>query len=148
MTFIDPASVPPRIGSGYPEPYRQRSPLREKRALGDAGGLAGFGVNLTTLPPGEWSSQRHWHSLEDEFVWVLDGEVTLVTDAGEQVLRGGQCAAFPAGRPDGHHLINRSDRPARYLEVGGRDPADICTYPDADLHFEGGRYTRKDGTPY
>ena len=94
---------------------------RVKRRLGDACGLTRFGVNLVTLPPGGQSALRHWHTLEDEFVYVLEGEVVLVTDDGEQVLRAGDCAGYPAGKPDGHHFVNRSGAPARYLEVGNRD---------------------------
>jgi uncharacterized cupin superfamily protein len=107
---------------------------------------------MTTLAPGSWSSQRHWHEMEDEFIYVLEGEVTLVTDAGETVLRPGMAAGFPAGKPDGHHLINRTDKPARYLEVGTRSPTEVAHYSDIDL---GGRkadgrfiFTRKDGEPY
>lgn len=148
MPRVDPATIAPRIGSGYPAPFRDAMPTRAKRALGDAGGLTTFGVNLVHLPPGEWSSQRHWHSHEDEFVWVLAGELTLVTDAGEERLGPGDAAAFPAGRADGHHLVNRSAAVATYLEVGGRDPADRVTYPDIDLAYSADGYTGKDGTPY
>jgi uncharacterized cupin superfamily protein len=119
---LDPATVAERTGSDYPEPFREAVAGRVKRVLGEPLGLTQFGVNLVTLPPGCWSSQRHWHSHEDEFVFVVAGELTLVTDAGEQVLGPGMAAGFPAGREDGHHLINRSDRPAVYLEVGSRIP--------------------------
>ena len=114
----DPVSVTPRVGSTYPAPFGAPLAGREKRALGDTLKLTQFGVNLVTLAPGSWSSQRHWHANEDEFIYVLDGEVTLVTDAGEKVLGPGMAAGFPAGKPDGHHLVNRSERPALYLEVG------------------------------
>jgi uncharacterized cupin superfamily protein len=146
MKKIDLAAAPVRTGCGYPPPYE----ARERKQLGDAGGLTSFGVNLLTLAPGVWSSQRHWHSHEDEFVWVVEGEVTLITDAGEEVLRAGDCAAFRADDPDGHHLVNRSARPALVLEVGSRVEADGCDYPDADMvarpreHF----YRHRDGTPY
>src|SRR5215475_8081942 len=130
---LDPASVSPRSTSGYPEPYRSRVLPREKRALGDALGLTKVGVNLTTLPPGKESSMRHFHTREDELVYVLEGEVVLVTDEGEQVLGPGACAGFPAGSRNGHHLCNRGDRPARYLEISNRDPADTAEYPDVDL---------------
>ena len=116
--WLDPVSVTPRVGSTYPAPSGAPLAGREKRALGDALKLTQFGVNLVTLAPGTWSSQRHWHANEDEFIYVLDGEVTLVTDAGEKVLGPGMAAGFPAGKPDGHHLVNRSERPALYLEVG------------------------------
>jgi uncharacterized cupin superfamily protein len=149
---LDPMEVSPRTGSIYPEPYGDPIAGRAKRALGDALGLTQFGVNLTTLAPGSWSSQRHWHENEDEFVYVLEGEITLVTDAGEILLKPGMAAGFPAGRPDGHHLINRTDRPAHYLEVGTRAPTEVAHYSDIDLggRKEGGRFvlTRKNGDPY
>lgn len=130
---LDPSTLPVRNASGYPEPFRSRVLPREKRALGDALGLTKIGVNLTTLLPGKQSSVRHSHTLEDEMVFILEGEVVLRTDAGEQVLGAGMCAAFPAGDTDAHHLVNRSDRPARYLEISNRDAADIAIYPDDDL---------------
>jgi uncharacterized cupin superfamily protein len=117
-------------------------------------GLQQFGVNLTTLPPGKESSMRHWHTHEEEFVYVLEGELVLRTETGEQVLAAGTCAGFPAGSGDGHQLINRSSQPAVYLEVGSRHAADVVFYPDADvdMHFDPavhqGRFTRRDGTPY
>jgi len=145
MAKIDPEAAPLRIGSGYPAPFHEMSRTREKRALGDAGGLTDFGVNLVTLPPGEWSSQRHWHEHEDEFVLVLAGEVMLVTDAGETPLGAGDCAAFPKGLADGHHLVNHGTTPARYLEIGTRSAADTCHYPDIDLLWADERYSRKEG---
>ena len=141
--------LPVRTGSGYPEPFRQRSLTRTKKRLGDAAGLSDFGVNLTRLPPGEWSSARHWHKLEDEFVWILEGELVLVTDEGETVMKAGDCAGFPKGKPNGHHLLNRSNRDAVYLEVGTRSGnGEVATYPDIDLHLAGGKFLHKDGTPY
>jgi uncharacterized cupin superfamily protein len=121
-----------------------------RQRLGDAGGISQFGVNLLRLPPGAWSAQRHWHSDEDEFVWVLSGKVMLIADEGEHVLRAGDCAAFPKGQPNGHHLVNKSDETAVVLEVGMRSAVDVCDYPDIDLRIDGrvGHYTRKDGTPY
>jgi uncharacterized cupin superfamily protein len=149
---LDPRSLSPRIDSGYPEPFRSRVLPREKRSLGDALGLAKFGVNLTTLPPGKESSMRHWHSHEEEFVFVLEGEVVLCTEEGEQTLTAGTCAGFKAGAKDGHQLVNRSSRPAVYLEVGTRDDADAVVYPDVDLMWNPAvhpdRFTRRDGTPY
>ena len=149
---LDPRSLSPRVDSGYPEPFRSRVLPREKRSLGDALGLAKFGVNLTTLPPGKESSMRHWHSHEEEFVFVLEGEVVLCTDAGEQTLVAGTCAGFKAGAKDGHQLVNRSNQPAVYLEVGTRDDADTVVYPDVDLLWnpavQPDRYTHRDGTPY
>ena len=148
-----PDSVPPRNTSGYPEPYRSLVLPREKRALGDALGLTKIGVNLTTLGPGKQSSMRHHHTLEDEFVFVVEGAVVLLSDEGEQLLTSGTCAGFPAGKPNGHQLINRSERPARYLEISNRDPADRAFYPDVDLAYgrdENGRqvFTRKDGSRF
>src|SRR6185436_11732623 len=147
---LDPAAVPPRSTSGYPEPFCSRVLPREKRALGDALGLTKIGVNLTTLLPGKESSMRHFHTREDELVFVVEGEVVLVTDEGEQVLRAGTCAGFPAGARNGHQLVNRTDRPARYLEISNRDPEDGAEYPDVDLAYRKGPdgkaiFTRKDG---
>jgi uncharacterized cupin superfamily protein len=149
---FDPMTVPAQTGSTYPEPYRSQVAGRAKRRLGDAAGLTHFGVNLVTLPPGSPSSMRHWHSHEDEFLYVVEGELVLATDAGEQILRPGMVAGFPAGKADGHRLINRGDKPAVYLEVGDRDPNDVCEYHNIDMRavpFEGkSRYVHKDGTPY
>ena len=151
MPKIDIESVCKRKGSTYPAPFNEMAKERIKHGLGDAGGLTDFGVNLTHLPPGCWSSQRHWHSAEDEFVYVISGEVTLITDAGEEVLRGGDCAAFPKNVANGHHLVNKSGAEAVYLEIGTRVPqSDDCTYPDIDMLLDRskGRFTHKDGTPY
>src|SRR5689334_23988414 len=150
---LDPATVVPRTDSGYPEPFRSRVLPREKRRLGDALGLTKIGVNLTTLPPGKESSMRHFHTREDELVFVVEGEVVLVSDEGEQVLTAGTCAGFPAGARNGHQLVNRTDRPARYLEISNRDPSDTAEYPDEDLGYRQGSdgapiYTRKDGSRY
>jgi uncharacterized cupin superfamily protein len=144
--------APARMGSGYPEPFRSQVAGREKRALGDVAGLSNFGVNLVRLPPGSPSSMRHWHAREDEFVYVLEGEVVLETDAGEQVIKAGMCAGFPAGVADGHRLVNKSNAVAVYLEVGDRRFGDEVVYPDIDMHGrqtdKGFVFTRKDGTPY
>jgi uncharacterized cupin superfamily protein len=150
MGKIDVSRLAVRKGSGYPAPFHEAARDRTTKALGDAASLSDFGVNLVTLPPGNWSSQRHWHSHEDEFVYVLSGELTLVTDAGECLVKAGECAAFPKDTPDGHHFINRSSAGAVYLEVGTRcDGNDICTYPDIDLALTPGRgFTHKDFTPY
>jgi len=154
MPKIDPSKAPRGEGTRYPPPFdvpcRKRTWLR----LGDAADLTQFGINLLRLPPGSWSSQRHWHAHEDEFVYVLDGEVVLVTDAGEEVLRTGECAGFRAGVRDGHHLQNRSEREAQILVVGSRNNEDHGEYPDIDLAFTPGRYSgqggfrHKDGMPY
>jgi uncharacterized cupin superfamily protein len=150
---LDPRTVEAVVRSGYPEPYRSRVLPREKRRLGDALGLTRIGINHTTLPPGKESAMRHWHTLEDEFVYVLEGEVVLRTGAGEQLLSAGMCAGFPAGADDGHQLINRSARPAVYLEISNRDAADSAHYsdPDVDLRWNApearGKFTRRDGTP-
>jgi len=120
-------------GSGYPEPFKSRMGDRAKRRLGEAFGLTQFGVNLVTLGPGGQSALRHWHTQEDEFVYVLEGELVLVTNTGEQLLRAGDCAGYKAGEPDGHHLINRSKATACYLEMGSRREGDVAFYPDDDL---------------
>ncbi|HEX5162177.1 MAG TPA: cupin domain-containing protein [Steroidobacteraceae bacterium] len=149
---LDPQTVEPRTGSGYPEPYRSRVLPREKRALGNALGLTKIGINQTVLPPGKESSMRHWHTHEEEFVYVLSGEVVLITDAGEQTLTPGTCAGFPLGTQDGHQLVNRGPVPAVYLEISNRDPADGAVYPDVDLQFHGVNaevmFTRKDGSRF
>jgi uncharacterized cupin superfamily protein len=151
MPKIDIDAAPQRQGSNYPPPHDAPCAGRRRRVLGDAAGLDQFGVNLMRLPPGQWSSQRHWHSAEDEFVWVVQGEVVLVEDGGETVLRAGDCAGFKAGVADGHHLENRSDREAVLLEVGSRRPdQDTCTYSDIDMIARAGEdgYRHRDGTPY
>ena len=150
MPKIDIAAVPERKGSGYPKPFDAACSERIRRRLGDAGGLCDFGVNLMRLPPGGWSSQRHWHSHEDELVYVLEGELVLVEDDGETPLRAGDCAAFPKNSGNGHHLINRSAATAVYLEVGSRSPVDVITCSDIDMMSPSsdGRFLHKDGTPY
>ena len=152
MPVIDPANVPVKTGSIYPEPYAGMMRGRSSLRLGEAGGLTQFGVNLVTLEPGALSSLRHWHRHEDEFVMVTEGECILVQDAGETAMRPGDCAAFPAGDPDGHHFINRSDRVARFLVVGTRAPRKVATYSDVDLRLEieagRARFTHKDGSDF
>ena len=150
MPKVDIAIVPTRKGSGYPSPFDAPCAARTRRRLGDAGGLRDFGVNLMTLPPGGWSSQRHWHSDEDEFVYVVEGELKLVEDDSQMVLRAGECAAFPKGTGNGHHLITESSAMAVYLEVGSRNPNDLTTCSDIDMMSSNvdGRFVRKDGTPY
>ncbi|HEX2197241.1 MAG TPA: cupin domain-containing protein [Burkholderiales bacterium] len=139
--------------SNYPEPFAARMAGREKRPLGDAFGLRNFGVNLTRLAPGAVSALRHAHTRQDEFIYVLEGHPTLVTDAGETALEPGMCAGFRAGTGDGHHLVNRGAQDVVYLEVGDRAAGDEASYPDDDLKAvsapDGGwRFTHKDGTPY
>jgi uncharacterized cupin superfamily protein len=148
---FDPKDLPEQSSSGYPEPYKSRVAGRYRRRLGDHAGLRNFGVNLTRLEPGFESSMRHWHEKQDEFIYVLEGELTLVTDAGRQKLGPGMAAGFPAGKADGHQLVNESDRPAIYLEIGDRTPDDAATYSDVDLavRMVDGKwvYSRKDGKP-
>ena len=149
---FDPKELPEQSTTGYPEPYKTRVAGRYRRRLGDAAGLKNFGVNLTRLEPGAESSMRHWHSKQDEFISVLEGEVTLVTDAGRQRLTPGMAAGFPAGKADGHQLINETSRPVLYLEIGDRTPGDGAAYSDVDLaaHAVDGKwvFTHKDGSPY
>src|SRR3954469_3486230 len=131
--IADPKSLPKRSGTGYPPHFAKMLEGRVKYQLGNAVGLTAFGVNLTELAPGAWSSQRHWHTKQDEFIYVIEGEITLVTDAGETLLKPGMSAGFPAGKPDGHHLINKSNKPAAYLEIGDRPAGDGAHYPDVDM---------------
>ena len=152
MPVIDLSKVPVKTGSIYPEPYATMMQGRSSLRLADAGGLTQYGVNLVQLEPGALSSLRHWHQNEDEFVWVVEGECTLVQDGGETVMRPGDCAAFPAGTPDGHHFVNRSAGVAKFLVVGTRAPQEVATYSDVDLRVEIGggaaRFTYRDGTPF
>ncbi len=150
MPKIDIQAVPKRLGVGYPAPFAAPCAGRIRQRLGDAGGLTDFGVNLMHLPPGNWSSQRHWHTHEDEFVYVLAGELTLVEDTGETLLRAGDAAAFPKNTGNGHHLINKSTSTAIYLEAGSRSMEDLTTCSDIDLMSSAadGRFTHKDGAPY
>ena len=148
---IDVERAPIRRGTGYPAPYDIPCRERVRYNLGDAAGLTQFGVNRMHLAPGTWSSQRHWHGGEDEFVMVLSGEVVLVMDDREQLLRAGDCAGFPAGAPNGHHLQNRSTQEAVVLEIGSRRPdADPVDYPGIDLVLRLGErsYRHRDGRPY
>jgi uncharacterized cupin superfamily protein len=150
MTVVDPKTLPPRLGSNYPEPYRSKLGGREKRVVGDAVGLKNFGVNLVRLPPGAVSAMRHWHTRQDEFVYVLEGTATLLSDVGKTPVPAGYCAGFPAGAQDGHCLVNESDRDVVYLEIGDRTPGDVSTYPDDDMMgkvVQSWAITRKDGSP-
>jgi len=149
---IDPATVVPRLTTIYPKPLAGVVSGRAKRALTEKLGLTQFGVNVTTLAPGSASAHRHWHVSEDEFCYVLDGELTLITNDGEQVLRSGMAVSFPANEENGHQLVNKTDRPATYLEVGTRAQIDRCFYPDVDMEVTkvGGKYgvRHKDGRPW
>lgn len=148
---VESNSLPVIVGSGYPVPFDKPCSARARQRLGDPSGLNDFGVNLLRLPPGTWSSQRHWHTTEDEFVFVIEGEVVLITDSGEETLRIGDSAGFKAGVNDGHHLENRSARDAVVLEVGSRNPQDEVEYSDIDMRFSrtgAGHFAHKDGTPY
>ena len=146
---IDPATLEAITGTLYPSPFDEPCRSRQRKRLGDVAGLTQFGVNLLRLPPGAWSSQRHWHEREDEFIYVLSGEVTLITDAGAEVLRAGDCAGFKANDPNGHCLQNRSDRDVVALEIGSRITGETAHYSDIDMMAHAaGAYTHRDGTPY
>jgi uncharacterized cupin superfamily protein len=149
---LDLTKVPVKTGSIYPSPYAEEMAGRSSLRLGQAGGLTQFGVNIVILQPGAKSSLRHWHLHEDEFVMVLSGDCTMVEDAGPVIMRPGDCAAFPAGVPDGHHFINHTDAETRFLVVGTKAAREVATYSDVDLmvHMENGeaRFTLKDGSPY
>jgi len=148
---IDVATLPVLTGTLYPSPFDEPCRARHRTRLAAAAGLTQYGVNLLRLAPGAWSSQRHWHTGGDEFIYVVSGEVVLVTDAGEETLRAGDCAGFKAGDPDGHHLQNRSGADTTILEIGTRVPGEAAYYPGIDLVAQassGGVYTHVDGTPY
>lgn len=144
--------VPAEEGSRYPKPFDAPCRARSRRRLGDVFGLVDFGVNLLVLPPGAWSSQRHWHTREDELVYVLEGAPTLVSDEGERVLGPGDVAGFPAGRDNGHHLVNNTDDRVVVLEVGARRTDDDTYYSDIDMQIlgraSGTAFTRRNGEPY
>lgn len=149
MPKIDIDAAPTGHGTGYPEEFAAPCKPRRRWRLGDAVGLDQFGVNLLRLPDGAWSSQRHWHEGEDEFVWVVSGEVVLIEDEGETVLRAGDCAGFKAGVPNGHKIENRSGAEAVLLEVGTRVPGgDNGDYPEIDMVFRQDVFLRRDGTPF
>jgi uncharacterized cupin superfamily protein len=152
MPKIDPATVKEHHGSRYPAPYDAPCAGRHWKRLGHAAGLTAYGANLVRLDPGAWASQRHWHERLDEFLVVLSGELVLVEDGGETVMRAGDCAAFPKNSGNGHHMVNRSDAEAVFLVVGDNHPQERCHYPDADLMFvedgRGGHYTNRAGERY
>jgi uncharacterized cupin superfamily protein len=154
MGVIDQSKCPVKTSTIYPEPYASQMAGRSSLRLGDAGGLTQFGANLVILQPGAVSSLRHWHAHEDEFVMVTQGELVLVQDGGEHVMRPGDCATFPAGDPNGHCFVNRTGAEARFLVVGTKAPREVCTYSDVDLVLEVDRgqatstFRYKDGTPW
>jgi uncharacterized cupin superfamily protein len=152
LPALDPVTVETVSGSTYPAEFAARMGDRSKRRLGNALGLTHIGVNLVTLGPGGQSALRHWHTNEEEFVYMLEGEVVLITETGEQVLTAGMVAGYPAGKRDAHHFINRSQAPARYLEVGERNERDNAFYPDDDMMWveteDGVVAAHKDGRRY
>ena len=147
---IDVATLPVITGTLYPSPFDEPCRARERTRLGDAAGLTQYGVNLVRLKPGAWSSQRHWHIAQDEFIYILSGEVTLVTNAGAEILRAGDCAGFKAGDEDGHHLQNRSNADVTFIEMGTRVSGDGTHYSDIDMTIppDAKQYCHRDGTPY
>lgn len=154
MPKVDVEKTPAIETTGYPPPYAKAVAGRIKKRLGDAGGLSQFGVNLTVLKPGAASAQRHWHRHEDEFVYIVSGEVALVEDTGESLLRAGEAAAFPAGAANGHHLINRSSADVVLIEIGTRAPLETVDYTDPAVDLRavkteaGWRYVRRDGSAW
>ena len=150
MPKIDLDQVEPTNRTSYPMPFAAEMGRRHFRRLGAAGGLTDIGVSHVVLEPGGISSQRHWHEGIDEFVVILDGEAVLVEEDGETVMRAGDCAVFPKDAPNGHHLVNRSERNCTFIAVDGRLSEGDCHYPDVDLHWDNSnrRYTHKDGMPY
>ena len=149
---LDPKTVTPRTSTVYPPEFAGEVKGREKRALGDFFGLTQYGVNLTTLASGAWSSHRHWHENEDEFIFVVEGEITLIDAAGEHLLKPGMCAGFKAGVANGHHLANKTKTPVTYLEIGTRAALERAHYPDVDMLFakDGAKttVTRRNGSPF
>jgi uncharacterized cupin superfamily protein len=152
MPKIDIATLPMDSRSNYPEPFNQVVAGRSRKRLGNAAGLDQFGVNLTTLKPGAASALRHWHEKEDELVYILEGEVVLIEDDGETLLKPGDAAGFKASKRNGHQLVNKSGRDAVYLEIGTRSKHERAQYPDVDMIMirdeKGGHYVHKDGKPY
>lgn len=150
--IINLQDVPKRTATVYPEPFKALMAGRVKQAVGNAAGLKNFGVNWVSLEPGSRSALRHWHNLQDEFIYIIEGEVSLITDEGPQLLTPGMMAGFPAGKANGHHLVNQSHSRVVYLEIGDRTPEDQAHYPDDDLLAkagpEGWIVTHKDGTAY
>jgi uncharacterized cupin superfamily protein len=152
MPKVDIAKVPVKSGTFYPAQFQAECKGRHKQALGDAIGLTQFGVNITRIEPGQTSALRHWHEQEDEFIYMLEGELVLVENDGEVVLKAGDAAGFKARSGVAHRLINRSNRDAVYFEVGTRAKTERVHYPDVDLELvrdeKGRRYQRRNGEPY
>lgn len=152
--IINPEEVPIENSTDYPDEFKSIVAGRFRQRLGNFAGLTNFGVNLVKLTPGSGSALRHWHSSQDEFIYIVEGELTLITDAGEEILTPGMAAGFPKNEADGHHLVNRSNQDAVYLEVGDRTLDDTIYYPDEDLIAKPGDdgqsvvFIRKDGTSY
>ena len=147
MPKIDIDAVPVRSGSTYPEPYASQMAGRTSRRLAKAAGLTQFGANIVYLEPGAIASQRHWHETEDEFAIVVSGELVLVEDEGDTVMRPGDCAAWKAGVANGHHFVNRTEQPASFLVIGTSNPDEVAWYSDIDMVVRSGVFTRKDGGP-
>jgi uncharacterized cupin superfamily protein len=152
MPKLDLSSLPVRTGSGYPPEFAAAVAGRSSLRLADAGGLTQFGANLITLLPGAWASQRHWHENEDEFVLIVSGSLVMIEDEGETPMRAGDCATHKAGVANGHHLVNRSEKPATFLVIGTRASSEIAHYPDIDLLATrigtAQAFTRKDGSSF
>jgi uncharacterized cupin superfamily protein len=152
MPKIDIAKVPVDSRTNYPEPFNRAVEGRLRRRLGNAAGLDQFGVNLTTLKPGSATALRHWHEKEDELIYILEGEVVLIEDAGETLLKPGDAAGFKANVRNGHHLVNKSKSDAVLLEIGTRSKNERAEYADIDMQVirdeSGFRYLHKDGEPY
>ena len=152
MSRLDLSTIQERTGSAYPTVFTAAVEGRTSKRVGDAGGLTQFGVNIVTLQPGAASSHRHWHENEDEFAYVLEGEMVLIENEGETIVRPGDCIAWPANVANGHCLVNRSQAVARFLVVGTKAKTERAHYPDIDLAFisdaDGRRFTRKSGEPY
>ncbi len=148
MPKIDLDAIPSISKTGYPEPHAKAVAGRFYQRLSDPTGLTQFGVNIVTLQPGAWSSQRHWHEADDEFVIMLDGEAALIDDSGRTLLKAGECASFAKNDGNGHHLVNEGDAPIRFLVVGPKGSLGACHYPDVDLYLDGkiDRFRHKDGS--
>jgi uncharacterized cupin superfamily protein len=145
---FDPLTVAESNSTSYPAPFRPANEHRWYRRLADHAGLKNFGVNLVRIVPGGQSSARHAHAKQDEFIYVLQGEVVLETNAGAETLRPGLCAGFPAGTGNAHRFVNKTASDVLLLVIGDRTGGEEVTYPDIDLHLKDGRFSRKDGTPY